>query len=106
MSNVVELEAGSRRSYSGPIFDCDSHIWERNFDFMQEYLPKALHAEWLVARRQGPEGFGLYIGNRRIYNSESNEAGLVQPPGKLKEWLKAIKEGGSALSGWTPPTES
>ena len=105
MSNAVELESGVRRTYNGPIFDCDSHIWERNFDFMKEYLPAPLHADWLVARRQGPEGFGLYIGNRRIYNSESNEAGLVQPPGKLKEWLKAMKEGGSPLSGWMPPTE-
>ena len=89
-----------RSTYDGPIFDCDSHIWERDYTFMRDYLPTELHDEWLVARRSGPEGYGLYIGNRRVYNSEANETGLVPPPGKLKDWLKVVKEGGDQLSGW------
>ena len=105
MSNVHELKSGNPSSYVGPIFDCDSHIWERNYDFMRQYLPQELHADWLVARRHGPQGFGLYMGQRRVYNSEANEAGLVPPPGKLKEWLKAVKEGGSEVTGWSLPTE-
>ena len=92
-------------AYQGPMFDCDSHIWERNYDFMKKYLPKELHKDWLVARKAGPDGFGLYIGERRVFNGESHPEGLVPPPGKLKEWLKAVKEGGSEVEGWALPTE-
>ena len=69
--------------YDGPIFDCDTHIWERDFGFMKSYLPADLHEDWLVARRDGPDGFGLYIGQRRVFNAEANAQGLVPPPGRL-----------------------
>lgn len=92
-------------TYEGPIFDCDSHIYERDFEFMKHYLPERLHKDFLVARKHGNEGFGLYIGERRIHNAEANEQGLVPPPGKLKEWLKAMKEGKSNVEGWNLPTE-
>jgi predicted TIM-barrel fold metal-dependent hydrolase len=90
--------------YTGPIFDCDSHVHEENFDFFVDYLPKQYQPHWLLRRRQGAEGFGLYIGDRKVNNAEANEQGLVPPPGKLKEWLRAMKEGKSNVEGWTPPT--
>ena len=50
-------------SYAGPIFDCDSHVHEHDFDFFKEYLPKKYHEKWLLARKVGPDGkFGL-LGN-------------------------------------------
>ena len=91
-------------AYTGPIFDCDTHIHETSYDFLKTYLPKEYQQDWLLARRDGPEGFGLYIGNRRVHNAESNPQGLVPPPGKLKEWLKAMKEGKSNVEGWILPT--
>lgn len=94
-----------RAAYAGPIFDCDTHIWERDFDFMKTYLPKELHDDWLLQRKHGPDGFGLYVGNRRVFNAEANEQGLVPPPGKLKEWLAAMKAGKSNVEGWISPTE-
>jgi predicted TIM-barrel fold metal-dependent hydrolase len=95
-----------RPTYDGPIFDCDSHIWERDYDFLRQYLPAELHAEWLVARKVGPDGrFGLHVGDRMVENAESNAQGLVPPPGKLKEWLQAMKEGKSNVEGWGLPTE-
>lgn len=90
--------------YTGPIFDCDSHIHEPHYDFMKEYLPAPLHKDWLLARREGPEGFGLYLGERKVHNAEANPQGLVPPPGKLKEWLQAMKEGKSNVEGWIEPT--
>jgi predicted TIM-barrel fold metal-dependent hydrolase len=90
--------------YDGPIFDSDTHVHEHDFDFFKEYLPRDLHAQWLLQRREGREGFGLYIGERKVHNAEANAQGLVPPPGKLKEWLKAMKEGKSNVEGWIEPT--
>ena len=94
----------TRASYDGPIFDSDTHVHEHDFDFFKEYLPRELHDQWLLQRREGPEGFGLYIGERKVHNAEANAEGLVPPPGKLKEWLKAMKEGKSNVEGWIQPT--
>jgi predicted TIM-barrel fold metal-dependent hydrolase len=105
MATVAAAPEAVEPVYEGPIFDCDTHIWERNFDFMKTYLPADLHDDWLVARRHGPDGFGLYIGQRRVFNAEANEQGLVPPPGRLKEWLQAMKEGKSNVEGWELPTE-
>jgi predicted TIM-barrel fold metal-dependent hydrolase len=91
-------------AYTGPIFDCDSHVHEENYDFFSEYLPKQYQERWLLRRKQGQEGFGLYIGDRKVHNAEANPQGLVPPPGRLKEWLRAMKEGKSNVEGWTPPT--
>ena len=91
--------------YSGPIFDCDSHVHEHDFDFFREYLPKKYHEKWLLQRKVGPDGtFGLYIGDRKVHNAEANAEGLVPPPGKLKEWLRAMKEGKSNVEGWVEAT--
>jgi predicted TIM-barrel fold metal-dependent hydrolase len=103
--NNISISQNNKKVYEGPIFDCDSHIYEKNYDFMKDYLPKSLHAEWLVARKVGPDGrFGLYLGDRRVENTECNPDGLVPPPGRLKEWLRAMKEGGDINSGWVEPT--
>ena len=104
MSNPARV-AITEKAYGGPIFDCDSHIYELNYDFMRDYLPKALQPDWLVARKFGPDGrFGLYVGDRMVENTECNPEGLVPPPGGLKEWLRAIKEGKSTTTGWVHPT--
>jgi predicted TIM-barrel fold metal-dependent hydrolase len=105
MGEVTRIES-AQSAYTGPIFDCDSHIWERDFDFMRTYLPAELHEDWLVARKVGPDGrYGVHVGNRMVENAESNAQGLVPPPGKLKEWLRAMKEGKSNVEGWGLPTE-
>ena len=36
---------------------------------------------------------------------DSDAQGLVPPPGRLKEWLQAMKEGKSNVEGWDLPTE-
>src|SRR3954447_6796098 len=78
--------ASNISAYAGPIFDCDTHIYEHDFDFFKEYLPLQYHEKWLPARKVGNDGrFGLHIGNRKVENAESNAEGLVPPPGKLKE---------------------
>jgi predicted TIM-barrel fold metal-dependent hydrolase len=97
--------AATVNRYDGPIFDSDTHIHELDFDFFREYLPKKYHEKWLPARKVGADGrFGLHIGNRMVENAEANAEGLVPPPGKLKEWLRAMKEGKSNVEGWIKPT--
>jgi predicted TIM-barrel fold metal-dependent hydrolase len=100
----MNAPAPTHATYDGPIFDSDSHVHEHDFDFFREYLPRDLHDQWLLQRRNGPEGFGLYLGDRKVHNAEANAEGLVPPPGKLKEWLKAMKEGKSNVEGWIKPT--
>jgi predicted TIM-barrel fold metal-dependent hydrolase len=103
---ATNLEFRPTKTYTGPIFDCDSHIHERDYEFMKTYLPEELHAQWLPARKVGPDGrFGLHLGERMVENAEANAGGLVPPPGKLKEWLKAMKEGQSNVAGWIEPSE-
>lgn len=96
---------GNLPVYSGPIFDADTHIYEKDYSFFREYLPREYHKDWLLERKYGPDGnFGLYIGERKVENAEANADGLVPPPGRLKEWLRAMKEGNDILTGWIKPT--
>jgi predicted TIM-barrel fold metal-dependent hydrolase len=91
--------------YSGPIFDGDTHIVEKDFSFFRSYLPAKYHKDWLIEKRYGPDGrYGTFIGERRQQNSEANPEDLVPPPGRLKEWLRAMKEGKSNVSGWIAKT--
>ena len=91
--------------YRGPIFDGDTHIVEKDFSFLRGYLPQKYHQDWLIEKRYGPDGrYGTFIGQRRQENSEANPEDLVPPPGRLKEWLRAVKEGKSNVSGWIPKT--
>jgi predicted TIM-barrel fold metal-dependent hydrolase len=92
-------------AYEGPIFDSDTHLHEKDFHFFLDYLPKAFHADWLPARKIGCDGrYGFFIGDRRVQNFEFDPSGLVPPPGKLKEWLLAVKNGAPTVTGWIPPT--
>ncbi|TAL03201.1 MAG: amidohydrolase [Rhodospirillaceae bacterium] len=81
--------------YGGPIFDSDTHIHEVDFSFFREFLPKKFHEDWLLEVRNGPAGFGMYIGERVVPTTpgEMREDGLMPPPGRLKEWLAAIASG-------------
>lgn len=81
-------------TYDGPIFDSDTHIQEKDYSFFERYLPQQFHKDWLPQRKHGPDGrFGLFIGDTRIENADLQENGLIPPPGKLKEWLRAISTG-------------
>ena len=92
------------KTYDGPIFDSDTHLYEPDLEFFKEYLPKQYQDKWLLQKKVGPEGYGLYVGDRKVHNSEANAEGLVPPPGRLKEWLRAMKEGKSNVDGWVKPT--
>ena len=61
--------------------DADTHVHEMDYDFFRDYLPREFHADSLLEVRNGPEGFGMYVGPRRVHNNESNPDGLVPPPG-------------------------
>jgi predicted TIM-barrel fold metal-dependent hydrolase len=98
-------ESSISTEYSGPIFDGDSHIQEEGFAFFERLLPKSLHEKWLVAARYNADGrFGIHVGERFVENAEANPEGLIPPPGRLKEWLRAVKNGEPMLSGWIKPT--
>jgi predicted TIM-barrel fold metal-dependent hydrolase len=92
-------------TYLGPIFDADTHIHEKDYSFFRQYLPPEYRERWTIDRKTGPDGrFGLHIGDLYLENSEANPEGLVPPPGRLKEWLRAMKAGESILHGWIAPT--
>jgi predicted TIM-barrel fold metal-dependent hydrolase len=89
----VDKNQSTEPIYTGPIFDADSHIQEKNFDFMAEYLPRKFHEKWLVSSKYGPDGqYGMYIGEHRVDNTELFD-GVVFPPGRLKDWLRQIATG-------------
>lgn len=90
-------------SYTGPIFDADTHIQEKDFSFFEKYLPEKYHKDWLVSRRFGKDGsFGLHVGETKCENAELNPTGKIAPPGKLKEWLRAISTGEMVEEGFDP----
>lgn len=92
--------------YDGPIFDSDTHIQEKDYSFFERYLPKEFHAEWMPARKYGSDGvFGLFIGNNRAENAELEPGGFIPPPGKLKEWLRAISTGEKVEAGFVPTAD-
>ena len=92
--------------YKGPIFDGDTHLSEKDFSMFEKYLPKKYHKDWLITEKYGQDGvYGWFVGDRRVENAEADPSGLVPPPGKLKEWLKAMKEGKSNVEGRVKPTE-
>jgi predicted TIM-barrel fold metal-dependent hydrolase len=90
---LVEKQSKTAPLYTGPIFDADSHIQERDFGFMARYTPKRFHEDWLVQSRYDENGeYSLFLGQHKVDNTEISD-GVVFPPGKLKEWLKAIATG-------------
>jgi predicted TIM-barrel fold metal-dependent hydrolase len=89
-------------SYDGPIFDADSHIREKDWSFFRKYLPEKYWADWLMASHALPDGtLQLRIGSRPIENMESAD-GKMAPPGKLKEWLRAIATGDEIIERILP----
>lgn len=90
-------------AYSGPIFDADTHIMEDNYDFFLKYLPARFHADWLPSRKFTPDGrYCVFIGDHAAENVELDPEGLIPPPGKLKEWLRAISTGETVQAGFKP----
>ena len=82
-------------TYSGPIFDGDQHIYEVP-DAWSRYLPEKHRKDWSYDWRRAADGeWALHVGERKVEISAGyfTEDGRVPPPGKLHEWLRAIKEG-------------
>ena len=89
------LIAPATHTYSGPIFDGDTHLYEVP-DAYSRYLPEKFRKDWSYQWKVGDDGeYAQYVGARKIEVSAGyNKAdGRVPPPGKLHEWLRAMKEG-------------
>ena len=85
--------------YAGPMFDADTHLYETP-DAWTRYFPKSMQKQWGVALKRGADGdFTYYVGDRKVDIAADymNEDGRVAAPGKLHEWLKAMKEGKSDI---------
>ena len=81
--------------YRGPIFDADTHLWETP-EAWSKYLPADLAEDWGITFHRGDDGqFAMYVGKRKIEISADflREDDHVPAPGKLHEWLQAMKEG-------------
>jgi predicted TIM-barrel fold metal-dependent hydrolase len=93
-------------SYDGPIFDCDTHLYEVS-DAWSRHLPAQYRQDWDTRFKTGPDGeYALYVGEQKIeitggYYTEDNR---VPAPGKLHEWLRAIKAGKGELELRVPMT--
>lgn len=91
--NLKPVDAG--RGYSGPIFDADTHFWETD-EAWSAYLSEKTKKEWGISFKKGADGdFAMYVGARKVEISADHlfEDGRVPAPGKLHEWLRAMKEG-------------
>ena len=93
-------------TYDGPIFDGDSHFYETP-DAFSRYFPEKLKKDWEFQWRVGEDGdYALYIGKRKMdvgvgyYTPD----GRVPPPGKLHEWLRAMKNGEDNVDWRVMPT--
>lgn len=81
--------------YTGPIFDADTHLFETD-DAFDEYFPQDLKQDWKIEARYGPDGqFAFYVGDRKVETGadHTHPDNRVPAPGKLHDWLRAIKEG-------------
>jgi predicted TIM-barrel fold metal-dependent hydrolase len=81
--------------YTGPIFDADTHFWETE-QAWTAYLPKEAKERYGVSFKTGADGdFAMYVGPRKVEISADHlfEDGRVPAPGKLHEWLRAMKDG-------------
>ena len=94
-------------AYSGPIFDCDTHLYEVD-DSYSRYLPAKYKPDWSYEWRHAADDgeWALHIGSRKVEVSAGyyNEQGHAPPPGKLKEWLKAMKMGKAEVDMRQPMT--
>ena len=104
--NEMSPGALAQTTYSGPIFDCDTHMYEVD-DAWSRYLPKQYAKDYDTRFRTGDDGdFALYVGDRKIEITSNyyTEDGRVAPPGKLHEWLRAMKEGKGEVEMRVPKT--
>ena len=94
MSSQLNV-ATSTASYTGPIFDADTHFWETD-EAWTKYLPRDAAEKYGVSFHTGDDGdYAMYVGPRKVEISADHlfEDGRVPAPGKLHEWLRAMKDG-------------
>jgi len=96
-------------TYTGPIFDGDSHIIEPlDCEAWNHYLPAEFKPKWSYRWSKDPDGkFVMYAGPHRVdvtADFYSNEGQNVPPPGKLHEWLRSMKEGKENVDMRVPMT--
>src|SRR6266705_1984662 len=106
MTQFKDPNEAAKPTYDGPIFDGDTHLYETG-DAWSRYLPEKYRKDWLIHWKTGEDGeFASYIGERKIEVSAGyyTEDGRVPPPGKLHEWLRAMKEGKAEVDMRVPMT--
>ena len=94
------------QTYQGKIYDADTHFYEVD-DAFSRYLPEKFKKDWSFTSRITADGNRcMYVGDRKVEISEgyTSAAGHVPPPGKLHEWLRAMKEGKDNVDMRVPPT--
>ena len=105
-TNIKPSIAEPTARYTGPIFDADTHFWETD-DAWSAYLPEKVKKDWGISFRTGDDGeFAMYVGPRKVEISADHlfEDGRVPAPGKLHEWLRAMKEGKAEIDMHVPKT--
>lgn len=88
-------------SYGGPIFDGDSHFYETS-DAFTRHFPAKYKKDWSFQFKTGEDGdYALYIGKRKVNVGVGyfTADGKVPAPGRLHEWLRAMKAGDDK-GGW------
>lgn len=95
MATLARDAIDTAPTYSGPIFDGDSHIYEQDDAFLR-YLPAAYREKWGITGRTDDQGeYSLYVGDRKAETTAGymSADGRVPAPGRLKDFLTAIKNG-------------
>jgi hypothetical protein len=80
--------------YKGSIFDCDTHFYQTPDAF--RYIPREMRKNWGVEYRgDTDEDYTLCVGDRKVEHLTGyyRKDGAAPTPGKLHEWLRAMKEG-------------
>lgn len=104
--NSISPIVKDKALYSGPIFDCDTHLYETP-DAWSRYLPAKYAESMKTGFRTGADGeYALYVGERKveITGAYYTENGHVPAPGKLHDWLRAMKEGKGEIELRVPMT--
>lgn len=98
-AKVQDVARRASPVYDGPIFDADTHMFETPEAFTK-YLSPELKARYGVHFRHADDGqFALHVGPRKVEITAEHykEDMKVPAPGKLHEWLRAMKEGKSEI---------
>lgn len=106
MSVNSAASADNKPLYTGPIFDADTHYWETD-EAWTSYLPESVKNDYGITFKTGDDGdFAMYVGPRKVEISADHlfEDGRVPAPGKLHEWLRAMKEGKADIDLHVPKT--